>query len=127
MLAAAVISCSTPTQMCGCPPARSAVFVIGAVVDAGGRPVADARLALDGVPPERAADFPQGGFGGTRSDAVGEFRTLAYSGFAPGMLELRAAVVRPGTADTVRLRLGPARFRDEDDRPDTVRASLRLP
>ncbi len=115
--------------MCGCPPARSAVFVRGTLTDATGDPVAGARMYFDGVRLDQTAAYPltAGGPGDAVTDREGAFRGLVYSGHAPGRLALRAAVVRPGQPDTVRLAAGEAAFRYERERPDTVTVHLRLP
>lgn len=125
----ATLACSIPTDLCGCPPARSAVFVRGTLTDADGAAIAGARVYLDGVPESQASASPiyVSGAGDAQTDAAGAFRGLAYSIYAPGPLSLRAAVVRPGLPDTVSLAAGVANFRYERDRPDTVSVSLRLP
>ncbi|MBA3889104.1 MAG: carboxypeptidase regulatory-like domain-containing protein [Gemmatimonadaceae bacterium] len=124
----ATLACSIPTDLCGCPPARSAVYVRGTLTDANGLAIAGARVYLDGVPTGTTADLlALNGFGASQTDADGAFRGLAYSMFSPGPLALRAAVVRPGLPDTVRLAAGLATFRYERDRPDTVSVDLRLP
>jgi hypothetical protein len=125
----ATLACSIPTELCGCPAARSTVFVRGTVTDAGGVEIAGARVYLDGVPASQASANPiyVSGPGDAQTDAADTFRGLAYSVYAPGSLALRAAVVRPGLPDTVRLAAGAANFRHERDRPDTVSVDLRLP
>ena len=124
--AAVLLACTLPTDACGCTPARSWVFVIG-TVDAAGAPVSGARVYLDGASPATAAAMPVyvGPYPDATTDAAGAFRAPAYSMGAPGTLALRAAVVRPGAADTVRLAAGTALFRLE--RPDTARVTLHLP
>lgn len=126
---AATLACSIPTDVCGCPPARSTVFVRGTLTDAAGRAVAAARLYFDGVPVSQPAAYTVyvGGQGDAQTDAGGAFRGLAYSAHSPGSLALRVGVVRPGLPDTVRLAAGEANFRSERDRPDTVSVNLRLP
>jgi hypothetical protein len=127
----ALFACTTtPTSLCGCPPSRSTVLVGGTVLDAGGAPVSGARLYLDGAPrsgtgqsaPQYLDSAPS-----ATTDATGSFRALVYSPYSPGILELRAAVMRPGVADTVRLVVGLASFHDERTQPDSIYATLRLP
>ena len=126
-LAVIALACSTPTDVCGCPPARSAVVVAGTVADAAGAPVAGARILLDAVPLTLSSEPPIAYSIVPVTDAAGAFAGRAYSLWADDEQALRAAVVRPGTADTVRLRLGAATLRPEHGRLDTVRVALRLP
>jgi hypothetical protein len=126
----ALFACTTPTSLCGCPPTRSTVLVGGTLLDAGGVPVSGARVYLDGAPRPATGqpvpqylDFTQS----VTTNTAGSFRALAYSIYSPGTLELRAAVVRPGVADTVRLVVGLAPFHNERETPDSVYVTLRLP
>lgn len=123
------LGCWFPTDICACPPARTAVYVIGSLTDAAGSPVADARLYLDGVPTNRTWDDPilVSGPSSARSDAAGAFRGVAYSHWSPATLELRAVVVSPDLADTIRLSGGSVPFRQDGTTLDTARVTLRLP
>ena len=124
---AALIACSTPTGMCGCPPMRSRLAVVGMVRDAGDAPVAGARVYFDAVPegiPEHARFYA--GLGVAQTDAVGTFSSLLYSMFRSAQ-ELRANVVLAGSTDTLRFNLGASAFRLENERPDTLRTTIRLP
>ncbi len=125
----ATLACSIPTALCGCPPARSTAYVRGTLTDANGLAIAGARVYFDAVPTSPGTAYPPvvAGLGESQTDAGGTFRGLVYSLFSPGPLALRAAVVRPGLPDTVRLAAGLATFRHERDRPDTVSVNLRLP
>ncbi|MES2524408.1 MAG: hypothetical protein V4617_17045 [Gemmatimonadota bacterium] len=126
---ALMIGCSSsPTEMCACPPSRSAVVVEGTLRDAADAPVANTQLFLDGVP----ANFPQEALAtlwGTRAttDASGAFRVLVYSMYGPAPMTLRAVVVRTSPADTIRLAGGQVPFRHEREVPETVQVTLRLP
>jgi hypothetical protein len=125
----ATLACSIPTDVCGCTPARSIVFVRGTLTDAGGTPVAGARLYFDGVPAGQSTSYRVDvrGPGDAQTDATGAFHGLVYSSYSPGPRRLRAAVVRPALSDTVSLSAGTAGFRNERERPDTVLVILRLP
>jgi len=125
----ASLACTIPTTLCGCPPARSTVFVRGSLTDAAGQTVGGARLYFDGVPASQSTSFPVyvGGPGDTQTDGGGTFATLIYSPFSPGQLVLRAAVVRPGLPDTVTLSVGGVTFRNERETPETVSVALHLP
>jgi len=126
----AILACSAPTEVCGCSPARSVVLVRGTLLDTSGQPVAGARLHFDAVRRPTTRPDPEQ-FIGPRADAttdsVGAFRATVYSYFMPTGLELRAAVVRPGVLETVRLHVGPVPFRNDRVRPDSIRITLRLP
>lgn len=124
------LSCSSPTEMCACPPARSAVVVRGVVSEAGGAPIAGARLFFAGVP--RTNNSPLLGQFSTMPEAQtnseGAFQGVAYSAFSPGPLELRVGVVvqlRP--SDTVRISVDAVSFRYERSALDTVRLNVQIP
>ena len=123
------LGCFSPTSVCGCTPPRSRVYVRGTITDSRGAPVVGARLYLDGVPPDQATSYPVfvGEFSDAQTDAAGAFGGLAYSVYSPGVLAMRAAVVRPGLPDTVRLSAGQAPFRDQGAAPDTVTIGLTVP
>lgn len=123
------LSCTTPTVMCGCPPARSSVVVVGTVTEQNGAPVAGARLYFErtasGQFPATPLDI---GYGtDTQTDAAGAFRSLVYSAYSPDIVTLRAGIRRAGATDTVWVSAGSATFRYERDSQDTARVMLRLP
>ena len=127
MAIAVVIACSSPTDVCGCTPMPPSVVVVGTVTDASGAAVVGARLLFDGVPEAMAVDPPLIDFDFAVTDQEGEFadRVLNWE-YAMTELVLRAAVVEAGTTDTIRLRLGPARFRT-GARIDTIRVAISIP
>ena len=121
-------ACNSPTADCGCLPPLRAVVVTGRVVDASDAPVANARVAADGVPRTMSYDGPIQVYRlAATTGANGEFVVRAYSAFDADTLALRAMLVRPGTADTVKVRLGDARFPDERGPLDTVHVTVQLP
>ena len=124
---AIVIACSSPTDVCGCTPLPPGVVVVGTVTAPSGAPVVGARLLFDGVPEAMSFDPPLEDDEITITDERGEFskRVLNWD-YATNDLVLRAGVIRAGTSDTVRLRLGVARFRT-GSRLDTVRVAISVP
>ena len=126
-LGAILASCSSPTGMCACPPARSSVFVVGTLVDATGVPISGGRIYLVGVSP-RAEGQPLFASDLTaRTDADGAFRGRVYSMHSPSDLLVRGLVITPAATDTIVVDAGTARFRHEAQRPDTVRVDIRTP
>lgn len=120
------VACAWPTDACGCtPPPPVAAIVTGRVTTAADAPVARARVAIDVVPATFSSE-PAFDFGSaitTRSD--GSFVARPRTFYGTRDLALRAAVVRAGTTDTVRLRLAATvRF---DGTPDTVAVTVKLP
>lgn len=127
MVIAVVIACSSPTDVCGCTPLPPSVVVVGTVTDANGAAVVGARLLFDAVPDTMSFDPPLVDDNFTVTDEDGEFADHVLNWqHAPGDLVLRAGVVEAGTTDTIRLRLGLARFRT-GSRLDTVRVAISIP
>src|SRR5688572_14609906 len=124
---AIAIACSSPTDVCGCTPLPPGVIVVGTVTEPSGAPVVGARLLFDGVPETMSFDPPLDDDDITVTDARGEFskRVLNWD-YPTNELVLRAGVIRAGTTDTVRLRLGVATFRT-GSRIDTVRVAMSIP
>jgi len=120
-------SCSSPTELCSCPPARTSVFVVGMLVDANGAPISGARVYLVGEPP-RAEPLPLFATDPTATTgADGAFRGRVYSLFGPGEQLVRGLVVSPTATDTIVVDAGTAQFRYEEQRPDTVSVTIRTP
>ena len=123
---AIVVACSNPTTVCGCSPIPPGVVVTGAVTDASGAPVVGARLLFDGIPDTTTVEPPLEDFSLTVTDEDGEFmKYVLNERYFPGELILRAGVIKAGTTDTLRLRLGRARF--FSGTPDTVRVAISIP
>ena len=124
---AVVVACSNPTDVCGCTPLPPGVVVVGTVTHASGAAVVGARLLFDAVPETMSFDPPLIDHDFTFTDDEGEFADRVLNReYVESDLILRAAVVEAGTADTIRLRLGPARFR-AGGRIDTVRVAISIP
>ena len=124
---AIVVACSSPTDACGCSPIPPGVIVVGTVTDASGAPVVGAQLLLDGIPDTTTVEPPLADDGRTFTDETGEFTERVLSrNYLAGELILRAGVIEAGTTDTVRLRLGRARFRSGSPL-DTLRVAISIP
>lgn len=129
-IVAVIAACSSPTEMCACPPSRTAVYVRGTLLARNGTPVPNARLGVDAVPRGNGAfdamPVPAGGTILTTSDD-GMFAGIVYSMFAPDSLHLRFAVLPEGSGAARPSTVLLARFRAERDRIDTVGVAVRLP
>lgn len=124
---AVVIACSNPTDVCGCTPLPPGVVVVGTVTDGSGAAVVGARLLFDGVPATMSFDPPLVDHDFAVTDGEGAFADRVLNReYAMSELILRAGVVEAGSPDTIRLRLGPARFRT-GGRHDTVRVAISIP
>ncbi|MEO7363213.1 MAG: carboxypeptidase-like regulatory domain-containing protein [Gemmatimonadaceae bacterium] len=116
-------ACTSPTEMCGCPPSRTSLAIVGTLRDALGAPVANKSFAFeataDALPTFKfhAADV--------RTDATGAFAVRAYSALSPGAYSLVARIIIAAQNDTVRLPAGSAFFKDERQAPDSLRVALR--
>ncbi len=129
-IAAVIAACSTPTDVCGCSPPRSAVIVRGALQDVAGRPVSNARIVVDGIPrgkpfwdslPVRADVLP------VRTGADGTFRIVALSSFGPDTLQLRLALLPDGATSAPPFAVILARFRFERGPLDSVIRTFSVP
>ena len=125
-LGVVLASCSWPTDMCACPPARSSVFITGTFVDASGTPIGGARLYLVGQPDVGEAQQVFATDLTAVTDAEGTFSGRVYSMHSPGELLVRGLAVTT-TADTIVVEAGTAQFRHEAQRPDTVTVGIRAP
>lgn len=118
-------ACTTPTEMCGCPPSRTSLAIVGTLRDALGAPVANKSFAFEAT----AIAFPTLTFiaADVRTDATGTFAVRAYSALSPGAYSLVARIISAAQNDTVRVPAGSALFKDERQAPDSLRVALRLP
>ena len=117
-------ACTTPTEMCACPPLRASVAVVGTLRDAQGTPVANKSFAFEAT----SDAIPAFTFiaAGASTDATGAFAVRAYSALS-GTHTVVARIIGPAQSDTVRISVGSAVFKSERETPDTLRAALRLP
>jgi hypothetical protein len=121
------ISCAWPTEMCGCPPARSRVYLIGRVVDGHNVPMSGVRVHAFAAhkPDPLSHDYVYGI--GIRTDTLGEFREMLYSTFSPGTHWLHVTVISNDLADTITVHGGEAVLRYEGDVPNTVLMTFQVP
>lgn len=126
-LGVVLASCSFPTDMCACPPARSTVFVVGTLVDANGAPISGGRLYLVGQSPRVEGQLLFASDLTATTDAGGAFSGRVFSLHSPGELVVRGLVITPTAGDTIVVEVGPAQFRHEAQRPDTLRVSIQIP
>ncbi len=100
---------------------------MGVVTDAAGAPAAGSRVLLDAVSPTMSFDPPLTDHSLTITDAEGEFSARVHEEEGHlGELALRAGVIKAGTTDTLRFRLGMARFRT-GSALDTIRVAITVP
>ena len=126
-LAVACSSAVTPTSMCGCPPARTAIRVIGTVQSPQSAPSSRVRVVLV----NRPTSATQGGFSaagqqGFETDSLGGFRGVTFSGSAPGSHAVRGGFVRAGTTDTAWVEFGIGLFRNESSPLDSIMINVQL-
>jgi hypothetical protein len=129
-----VLACSTPTDLCGCPPALGIGTVFGTVTNATGAAVTDAEVRVEArlfgcaaTQPSYLVDSPV-----TRTDAVGRYRYEMRAASPSDSACIRVVARRIGAAagdsavaSAVRMRLVPSY--GPRARPDSVLLNLRLP
>lgn len=123
--AALLLSCGIPTDICGCPPARSHAVLYGVVQDASGGAVADASVQAtifrtvcgEGIAQPAPSEGP------VRTTSAGAYRLHLYSWNAYDFACVRVEAGSPGGgargAAAVALRL-----RSDREQPDSVRVDL---
>jgi hypothetical protein len=126
-MAVACSTAATPTSMCACPPARTALRVIGIVRSPQGAPASRVRVVLV----NRSTGAVQGGFGaagqqGFETDSLGGFRSTTFSGSSPGARNVRGGFVRTGATDTTWLDLGIGVLRNESSPLDSMVISVQI-
>ncbi|HEV2149766.1 MAG TPA: hypothetical protein VGR37_20365 [Longimicrobiaceae bacterium] len=125
---ALLLSCSSPTGMCACPPARSHGVVHGSVRSAAGQPIAGVQLqatvfrSICGEGPGEV--HPEGR--PAASDASGAYRLHVYSLYGERAVCVRVTALSPGGADSSMVHAALA-LRSERVQPDSVRVDLVLP
>lgn len=104
-VACTIVACGgTPTDLCACTFAAADIAVQAQVLDSGRRPVAGARVRFEGeslIAGRRTYTVVSSP---ATSDSLG--RLAATIRVLYGTTPLRAAIVVPGRADTVRTALG---------------------
>ena len=126
LLGILTISCVLPTEMCGCPPARSSVYLMARVVDGQSVPMPGVRVYA--YPFRQPGPLPyEYVYGlGMRTDSMGEFRGLLYSSSSPGTHWLHLTVISNDLRDTIRIQGGEAMLRYERNVPDTVHMTFQV-
>ncbi|MBW3656361.1 MAG: hypothetical protein KY444_09645 [Gemmatimonadetes bacterium] len=127
-----VLSCTTPTGMCGCPPSRSHVMVHGAVRTAAGTPVQGAVMKATfyreqcgqgiGEPADEDTYPPQ-------TDAAGAYdiRFISYGEPRPVCLRVSATRGQGASADSAVTEGTIVQLRHENDKPARVRVDVVFP
>ncbi len=132
MAIALVLSCTTPTGMCGCPPSRTHVEVHGVVRTAAGVPVQGAVMKATfyreqcGQGISKPAD--QDGLP-AQTDAAGAYegRFISYGGPKPVCLRVSATRGVGATADSAVSEGAVVQLRYEHDKPVRVRVDVVFP
>lgn len=117
-----VWACTTPTEMCGCPPSLATLTIAGTLRNSLGAPVPNLSFAFEAT----ADAVPTFTFIATdaRTDANGAFVVKAQSG-AAGAHSLVARIIRVPQNDTLRIAAGSATFKGRGQKPDTLHVTLR--
>jgi hypothetical protein len=123
---ALLVSCASPTIVCGCLPDRTHAVVYGAVTDASGAPVQDATIVLQLFEPGCATgEHPVLDGRSSAVSASGEYRLRPFTWAGSGLACVRVSASAPGAAEAVVVQTGII-FRPELQRPDSVRIDLRV-
>jgi hypothetical protein len=130
MAIALVLSCTTPTGMCGCPPSRTHAVVHGIVRTAAGAPVPGAAVNITiyteqcGQGHAEPADQ-----GKPRTDAAGAYEAPFHSLHGPRQACLRVSATRGegASADSAVTEGTFVQLRHEDDQPARVRVDVVFP
>ena len=128
LLAAAVLACTSPTSVCGCPPSRSMLVVRGSVQGPDGQAMPGARVTFSAMPVAvigSAWERYESGSGPAWTAADGSFHATAYSVHSDGPHLLRISVVRPAVPDTTHVELDVHDFRYRS--PETIDVTIAVP
>lgn len=124
---AAVVACSLPTEMCGCPPTRAGVLVKGVVSYPDGSPVRNAQIAIDGIPRNTTVfDTMPVSMSTDRTDSLGRYRAIAFSIASADTQRLRIAVMLDPSKRVLPMSATLARFR-ADGKLDSVVRNFSVP
>jgi len=129
---ALVLSCTTPTGMCGCPPSRSHVEIHGVVRTAAGAPVQSAVVKATfyreqcGQGIGEPAD-PDGNPIQTNAAGAYEGRFISYGGPKPVCLRMSATRGAGAAADSAISDAEAIQLRYEHDKPVRVRVDVVFP
>ena len=120
----AFAACGTPTGLCGCPPARTSIVLLGRLVDGKSVLVPNAQVTVHASRQSGPIDLLIISNHEYSTDSLGEFEGLVYSAESPGALWLRMVVRIAGSTSPFEVQGGEAWFKYT---PDTVRMSFQIP
>jgi hypothetical protein len=126
-----VLSCTTPTGMCGCPPSRTHAVAHGMVRTAAGAPVQDAVMKVTIYREQCGQGFAepadQSGYP-ARTDAAGAYEARFYSYSGPRQACLRVSATRgQGASADSAVSEGVVQLRHDFDKPARVRVDIVFP
>ena len=126
-----VLSCTTPTGMCGCPPGLTHAVAHGVVRTAAGAPVQGAFVSV-AIYPDRCEASTQLAERATRltqTDAAGAYEARFHSVSGPRQACLRVSATRGqgATADSAASEGALVQLRPENDKPARVRVDVVFP
>jgi hypothetical protein len=132
MAIALVLSCTTPTGMCGCPPSRSHIDIHGVVRTAAGGPVQSAVVKATFYREQCGQGFAEPADQDTypaQTNAAGEYegRFISFGGPKPVCLRVSATRGVGASADSAVSEGAIVQLRDENDTPARVRVDVVFP
>jgi hypothetical protein len=132
MAIALVLSCTTATGMCGCPPSRSHVEIHGVVRTAAGAPVQGAVMRATFYREQCGQGFGESADQDTypaQTDAAGAYegRFISHGGPKPVCLRVSATRGAGAAADSAISEGAVIQLRDEHKAPVRVRVDVVFP
>jgi hypothetical protein len=127
-----VLSCTTPTGVCGCPPSRTHAVAHGVVRTAAGAPVQGAVIRVSIFREQCGQGFAEPGsqpFEPAKTDAAGAYEIDFYSMNGPSTACVRVSATRGqgASADSVVSEGAFVQLRREGDKPARVRVDMVFP
>ena len=127
-----VLSCTTPTGMCGCPPSRSHAVVHGVVRTAAGAPVQDAVVNVTIYREQCGQGYGElGDQGGrpARTNAAGAYEAAfhSFSGPRQACLRVTATHGQGASADSAVSEGAFVQLRPDHEKPARVRVDVVFP
>ncbi len=123
---ALLLSCSIPTDMCACPPARTHALIYGSVQSAAGQPVVGAQVQAAVYRSICGQGIAEVDANPARSDTTGIYRLRFHSLRGPAEACVRVTARSSGAADGAAMDVALA-LRNERVEPDSTRVDLVLP
>jgi hypothetical protein len=123
-----LLSCSSPTGMCACPPARTHGVIYGRTVSATGQPIEGAvvRATVYGSVCGQQTGEAAPVIDPRQTGPTGDYRLHIYSHHGPRTACVRVVVHPMGSADSVFADAALAML-NERVKPDSVRIDFELP